>query len=118
MSTATPYVPFDRPKVASEAEIQRMLARMKEGPRAAAPPPPVTADDRRSPPLSAIDWDKPVRRADGTGYCLSKCGGWSVTKVSVAGQFKYQAWRIRQEWKFCLGTKDTFDGAKALCKPS
>ena len=116
-----PYDPIKAPqKTVTWTEMQAILAKHK--------PPEVTVEVQKpvapEPPSGAIQapplkWAKPVERPDGTGYCLSACGRFSIDKSLSAGRFRYTAWKISSpigEWRVLLGACDSASEAVALCR--
>jgi hypothetical protein len=68
--------------------------------------------------LPPLDWDKPVKTGENSGYLLSLCGLFSISKDSVKGVAMYTAWRRRQGEipERMLGIRDHLDEAKHICE--
>lgn len=113
-----PYRPFRETPVASDAEVQAMLARLKRrigdkvtvngGSRVdECPGSSLTSPDGAKPSLtpstnpsgaaqspkekSVLEWEKPVAGATGV---KTKCGRYSCSKVTVNGKVNYELWRL------------------------
>jgi hypothetical protein len=128
MGRITPYSPMHEPR--KEVSLQTMheiLARhvaKKEQLEARAQVEPTPKAESKP----KIEWQEPVKNSDGTGYILSSGlsytdgklmgEGWTVAKSFVKDKRRYTAHRVRQEWSYTIGCKDTADEAKALCEES
>jgi hypothetical protein len=68
--------------------------------------------------LPRLEWDKPVKTGENSGYLLSLCGLFSISKDSVKGVAMYTAWRRRQGEtpERMLGIRDHLAEAKHLCE--
>lgn len=120
MSREMPFQPMGpRPKVASEAEVQAMLAKLNA--RQAGPKVPETGVNQPSEPIktdippvaTVLAWEKPVRNADGTGHVKTKDGRYCVCKVQLNGRMTYELWSTLPTWQFQMAVGlESFEKAK------
>lgn len=76
--------------VASDAEVQAMLARLKRRVESKVTINP--SGVAQSPQAkSKLEWEKPVAGATGV---KTKCGRYSCSKVTVNGKVNYELWRL------------------------
>lgn len=67
--------------------------------------------------LPPIEWQKPVRTGENSGYLLSQCGHFSISKDSVRGKPMYSAWRlIPDQPGQLIGIRLTRAEAERLCE--
>lgn len=118
------YVPMGpRPKIASEAEVQAMLAKMKarNGPPVANNSVQALAvvESPAKPPEEAplLTWEQPVRNEDGTGYCRSSDQRYSVCKVRIKGVVTYELWSLLPCWHAQVAVgKASFEECRLLAE--
>ncbi len=70
-------------------------------------------------PLARIQWQPPVRTGERSGYILSQCGKWSISKDLSGETVSYTAWRCatqKYDQPTHLGVRNSADEAKLLCE--
>lgn len=69
------------------------------------------------PALPPLEWAEPIKTGKNSGYVLTLCGRYSVSKDSVMGTAMYNAWRRNTpDMPDHLGIRDRLDEAKHLCE--
>jgi hypothetical protein len=126
MSREMPYNPMGpRPKVASEAEVQAMLAKLKARQEAPARETQETgaktslepAKTDIPPVARCLEWDKPVRNKDGTGHVKTTNGRYCVCKVQLNGRMTYELWSLLPTWQFQMEVGlESFEKAKEMAE--
>lgn len=113
-----PYSPMGpRPKVASEAEIQAMLAKLKDRRCPPVSPAVETPSAPQKPDVSQVasllSWGKPTRNSDGTGSVKTTDGRYCVCKVQINGRMTYELWSTLPTWQFQMAVGlESFEKAK------
>ena len=76
--------------IASEAEVQAMLARLRRrgAEKATVNPSGATQSPKEK---SALQWEKPQKGSTGV---RTKCGRYSCCKVVVSGKLHYELWKL------------------------
>jgi hypothetical protein len=123
MGRIQPYSPLHEPqKVVTQEDMWTTLARhVPEG--SLKPPQATQSPKEKSVPL---EWHKPVRTGERSGYVLTACGRYSITKDAHGEAVTYSAWKrlpdtIRdgrpyKEMPIPLGVFKIRADAEAICR--
>lgn len=117
--TQTPYQPMRKPqKVLTQADMWETLAK-HSGLKIEVQPKEV--GETAQPELRPLQWCDPVRTGRLSGYLLSQCGIYSISKdVGVDDFITYTAWIRRtakdKQDQVMLGCRTLLDEAKYLCQ--
>lgn len=117
MSVA-PYVPMRKPgKAVTQEDMWETLAKHTK-PQVEIHLQNAGESPKEKAPLARLEWQTPVRTsADGsTGYVVSVCGRYAISKDRVRGATMYTASRVRRpDEPILLGIRTTRADAEALC---
>lgn len=119
MSRLIPYQPMHPPrKEVSFERMQEILDKHTKGVLSdtgrETTQSPVALDQART---ARLEWDKPIRNRDGTGYMRTKCGKYGIDKAFVGGVPVYNAYKLNTEFcKVIGGGKKSAAEAQALCQ--
>jgi hypothetical protein len=128
MSRQIPYSPMHPPK--KEVSLQRMheILAKHVAKKEQLTQQQTVAQTPKAEPAPKIVWQDPVKHPDGTGYMLSEGlryvdgkltgEGWTVAKAFVGKRARYTAHRVRPEWSYAIGCRDTAAEAQKLCEGS
>jgi hypothetical protein len=107
------YAPMEPQKLATEAEIEAMRAKLAA--RSAALPLAPPSEAVRSPKeKSALKWLKPTSKLDTA--VKTECGTYSCAKVVVMGISYYELWQLIPERKQLAKRLDNFLQAQELAR--
>lgn len=116
MSPQAPYVPMHAPqKHVSQEEMWEKLAKHAK-PQVSVKPLPAGQSPKEK---SALEWEKPVRTGERSGYVRTVCGRYSITKDVSGDSVTYSAWRRASDKRSVpvnLGCRSDRESATALCE--
>lgn len=103
---------FDRvPKIQTHAQMEQVLAARTQPIQDAAVKPEALTERPAAP---VLEWMEPIRKPDGTGNQMSRCGQFEVRKTLTEKGPTYWAWRGRR----LLGYATDIQGAYDFCTAS
>jgi hypothetical protein len=88
-------------KLARHAKVELKPPQNSESPKEKLPP---------------LVWEKPVKTGELSGYVLTQCGGFSISKDSVNGAVMYTAWLRTTKPATNLGVRLGRVEAEHLCE--
>lgn len=116
MSPQAPYVPMHAPqKHVTQEEMWEKLAKHAK-PQVSVKPLPAGQSPKEK---FALEWEKPVRTGERSGYMLETLGRYSISKDANATEVTYTAWRratTRDHVAVNLGCAMKREEAEALCQ--